>query len=98
LMRSILVISILSFLLITLLFIKKARADKIEHFRYEACYSPVPIRAAPDPNATKTGEIPKGETIRVTKQKSYWVKVIYEDADGNFTIGWSASTAMCPVE
>jgi SH3 domain-containing protein len=97
-MRFILVISILTFALITLISIKKARADKIKYLRYDACYSPVPIRAAPDPDATQTGEIPQGETVRVTKQKSYWVKVIYEDADGNFTIGWSASTAMFPVK
>ena len=97
-MRFILVISILSFLLITLISIKKARADRTEHFRYEACYSSVPIRAAPDPNATKTGEIPQGETVEVSAQKSYRVKVIYEDADGNYNIGWSASTAMCPVK
>jgi SH3 domain-containing protein len=97
-MRFILVISILSFLFITLISIKKARADKIKYLRYEACYSPVPIRAAPDPNVTQTGEIPQGETVKVSKQKSYWVKVIYEDADGNFFIGWSASTAMYPVK
>ena len=97
-MRFIIIFSILTLVLITLISVKKARADRIEHFRYEACYSPVPIRAAPDPNATKTGEIPQGETVRVSAQKSYWVKVIYKDADGNFTIGWSASTAMCPVK
>ncbi len=97
-MRFIIIFSILILVLITLISIKKAQADRIEYFRYEACYSPVPIRAAPDPNATKTGEIPQGETVRVSAQKSYWVKVIYKDADGNFTIGWSASTAMCPVK
>ena len=97
-MRFILVLSILTFALITLISIKKARADKIKYLRYEACYSPVPIRAAPDPNATQTGEIPQGETVRVSAQKSYWVKVIYKDADGNYTVGWSASTAMCPVK
>ena len=97
-MKIIIIISIISFIFITLVSIKKARADRIEHFRYEACYAPVPIRAAPDPNATQTGEIPKGETVRVSKQKSYWVKVIYKDADGNYTVGWSASTAMCPVK
>ena len=97
-MKIIIIISIISFMFITLVSIKKARADRIEYFRYEACYSPVPIRAAPDPNATQTGEIPQGETVRVSAQKSYWVKVIYKDADDNYTIGWSASTAMCPVK
>ena len=97
-MRIVIIISILTFILITLISIQKTRADRIEYFRYEACYSPVPIRAAPDPNATKTGEIPQGETVRVSAQKGYWVKVIYKDEDGNYFIGWSASTAMCPVK
>ncbi len=97
-MRSILVISILSFLLITLLFIKKLRADKIEHFGYEAFYSPDPIRATPDPNSTKTGEIPKGETVKVRAQKGYWVKVRYKASNYKYIVGWSASTAMCPVK
>ena len=97
-MRSILVISILSFLLITLLFIKKLLADKIEHFRYEACYSPVPIRAAPDPNATKTGEIPQGEIVKVSAQKGCWVKVTYKVSNYKYIVGWSASTAMLPIK
>lgn len=97
-MKFIIIISMITFVFLTLISIKKARADRIEYFRYEACYAPVPIRAAPDPNATKTGEIPQGETVRVSAQKSYWVKIIYKDADGNYTIGWSASTAMCPVK
>lgn len=97
-MKIIIMISIITLVFTILISIKKARADRIEHFRYEACYSPVPIRAAPDPNSTQTGEIPRGETVRVSAQKSYWVKVIYKDADGNFTIGWSASTAMCPIK
>ena len=97
-MRIIITISLITLLFIIFLSVKKARADRIEYFRYEACYAPVPIRAGPDPNATQTGEIPKGETVRVSKQKSYWVKVIYKDEDGNYTVGWSASTAMCPVK
>jgi hypothetical protein len=97
-MRSILVISILSFLLITLLFIKKLRADKIEHFRYKACYSPVPIRATPDPNSTKTGEIPQGEIVKVSAQKGYRVKVRYKVSNYKYIVGWSASTAMCSVK
>ena len=97
-MRFILVISILSFLFITLISINKARADRIEYFRYEACYSPVPIRAAPDPNATQTGEIPQGETVRVSAQKDYWVKVRYKVSNYKYIVGWSASTAICPVK
>ena len=97
-MRFILVISILSFLFITLLFIKKLRAGRIEHFKYEACYSPVPIRAAPDPNATQTGEIPQGEIVKVSAQKDYWVKVTYKVSNYKYITGWSASTAMCPVK
>ena len=73
-MRFIIIFSMLTFVLITIISIKEARADRIEYFRYEACYAPVPIRAAPDPNATQTGEIPKGETVRVSAQKSYWVE------------------------
>jgi len=97
-MRIVIIISILTFILITLFSIQKARADRIEYFRYEACYSPVPIRAIPDPNATQTDEIPQGETVRVSAQKDHWVKVIYKDEDGNYTVGWSASTGMCPVK
>jgi Bacterial SH3 domain len=97
-MRFILVISIFPFLLITLLFIKKLRADKIEHLRYEPCYSPVPMLVAPDPNSTKTGEIPQGEIVKVSAQKDYWVKVRYKVSNYKYIVGWSASTAMFPVK
>ena len=97
-MRIIIIFSLIALVFIALVPIKTARADRIEYFWYEACYAPVPIHKAPDPDSKEIGEIPQGEVVQVSAQKGYWVKVIYKDDDGNYTVGWSASTAMCPVE
>jgi len=31
-------------------------------------------------------------------EKLLWVKVVYKDDDGNYWVGWAASTVMCPIE
>ncbi len=90
-MRSVIIVSLL-ILFVTAI----ASADRIQHFVYTACYFAVPIREKPDPLARKVGTIPKGTEVRVSEQKKHWVKVVFKDADNNYWVGWSASTALCP--
>ena len=87
-----------SFFALSLLFLfaSVSNADRIEYFSYTACYSTVPVREKPNPNARKINEIPMGQKIRVSEQERHWVKIVFRNEAGDYVVGWAASTAMCP--
>ena len=70
--RSFVFVAMLLFLFLCTL----SYADRIEYFEYTACYMDVPIREHPSPHARQIGKT-KGETVRVSDQRGYWVKVVY---------------------
>jgi len=74
-------------------------ADEVKHLLYEVSHVAVPIRVAPDVNAQKITEIPKGATVQVSDQKGDWVKVIYwlPNRDGCI-FGWAQTRMMSPLD
>ena len=96
-MRQIVIFGIFIFCLVPL-WCNNASADRITHFEYTACYTDVPVRDSPDPNAKILFMLPKGATVRVSDQKRHWVKIICREPSCEWQVGWVASTAMCPAD